>query len=201
MTDKKPLVLAIYASPRTGGNSGIALDKMLEGVATHDVEIEKLYPSKLRISPCIECNGCWETGRCVIDDDMSAVYPRLRAADYIILSAPIFFCALPAWTKALIDRTQANWVEKYVLNKTTAGKKRTKPGFYILVGVHKTARNFQGAGTTIKQFFETIDFHIEGKLEFAGPDAKAEILNYPEYIEQAYRAGIEFIANKGYPYS
>ena len=194
MSDKKPMVLAIYASPRKGGNSEIALDKMLEGVATHDVNIEKLYPARLSIKPCIECNGCWETGRCVIDDDMTAVYPKLRAADYLILSSPIFFCALPAWTKALIDRTQANWVEKYIL-KTPETKKPTRPGFYILVGVHKTPRNFQGPANTIKQFYETINFHIQGNLEIAGPDAKAEILNYPEYLDQAYRAGVDFIGD------
>jgi multimeric flavodoxin WrbA len=193
MDNKKPLVLAIYASPRKGGNSEIALDKMLEGVATHDVEIDKLYPSKMRISPCIECNGCRESGHCVVDDDMSIVYPKLDAADYIILSAPIFFCALPAWTKALIDRTQANWVEKYLLKKPER-KKPARPGFYILVGAHKSAKNFQGAAHTIKHFFDAIDFRIEGKLEFAGPDAKAEILDYPEYLEQAYRAGIDFIS-------
>jgi len=155
MNNKKPLLLAIYASPRRGGNSEIALDRMLEGVATHQVDIEKIYPSKLRITPCIECSKCWETGRCVIDDDMKLVYPKLLGADYIVFSSPIFFYGIPAWAKALIDRTQANWAEKYVL-KNPDKTELTRPGFYILVAARKSAKVFAGAALTIKYFFDAI---------------------------------------------
>lgn len=194
MGDKnKPLVVAIYGSPRKGGNSEILMDKMLEGVLTHDVLVEKIHPAQLDISPCRECGGCDETGRCVISDDMDSVYPKLLSADYLIVSSPIFFYNLPAGLKALIDRTQANWVEKYRLNKSERNRP-TRPGFCILVGGTGGKKLFEGSELTLKYFFDAIDFHVAGKLEFHHIDNKAEILNHPKYLDQAYHAGVNFIS-------
>lgn len=189
---KKSGVLAIYGSPRQGGNSEVLLDKMLEGALTHDVEVERIYVSKLNINPCRECHGCDEDGRCVVADDMDTVYPKLMSADYLIFASPIFFYNVPSQAKALIDRTQAKWVEKYILKKP-GRVENTRPGFFILVAGTKGEKIFTGAEFTMKYFFDAVDFHIAGKLEFRGIDAKGEIFQHPDCLEQAYRAGIDFI--------
>lgn len=41
----------------------------------------------------------------------------IREADGIIPASPIFFFGLSARTKAMIDRRQAFWCEKYLLKK------------------------------------------------------------------------------------
>ena len=192
MKDDKPLVLAVYGSPRRGGNTDILLDRMIDGVLTHDVEVEKVYLSELNITPCRECHGCDESGYCVLKDDMRELYPKLMTADYVILASPIFFYSVTGWTKAFIDRAQAKWVEKYRLKKSTRGTK-TRPGFFILAGGTRGPKLFQGAELTIKYFFDAIDVRVAGKLEFRKIDDKGEILNHPEALEQAYRAGVEFI--------
>ena len=97
-------VLGFAGSPRRGGNSEILLDRVLEGAASKGATVEKIAVSALKISPCRNCQGCASTGRCVVQDDMQLVYPKLCRAERIVVSSPIFFGTVSAQMKALIDR-------------------------------------------------------------------------------------------------
>ena len=110
-------VLGIYGSPRPGGNSDILLDRALEGAGAGGAEVDRIYARDLKISGCLECGGCDETGACVIPDEMDDLYPKLREAEVIIMAAPMFFYGVPAQLKALVDRSQALW-SKRRLEKT-----------------------------------------------------------------------------------
>ena len=118
------IVLGILGSPRRGGNAEVLLDKALEGARSGGVSVEKISLNELTIRPCQECGGCDDTGKCVIADDMAAVYNSVDRADIVILASPVFFGELTAQTKAMIDRFQCRWVGKYRLKKGPgAGKK------------------------------------------------------------------------------
>jgi len=102
-------VLGIYGSPRKGGNTDILLDQALAGAAEAGADIKRIYARKLKISGCLECGGCDETGECVVQDEMTEVYPLLVEAEVIFLASPIFFYGVTAQVKLLIDRVQALW--------------------------------------------------------------------------------------------
>ena len=104
-------VLGIYGSPRRGGNTDQLLDRALEGAQSAGAEVTRVYARDLKMCGCLECGGCDETGKCVVEDDMQSVYPLLQEADVIFLASPIFFYGLTAQAKALIDRSQANWAK------------------------------------------------------------------------------------------
>jgi multimeric flavodoxin WrbA len=180
-------VLGLFGSPRRGGNTEILLEEALQGAGKEGAEIERLYLSDLDITPCTECHGCDETGSCVILDDMQKIYPKLLEADAIILASPIFFYGVTAWAKALIDRSQALWAKKYLVNDPSMGKR--KKGFFISVGATKGPRVFEGAILTVKYFFDALNTEYAGELLYRGVDGKGEILKHPGAIEQAREAG------------
>src|SRR3989338_3003385 len=84
-------VLALSGSPRKKGNTETLLHAVLKGVeaAGGEVELFRLYD--LRIQPCIGCGGCDKTGECVLEDDMQELYPKILAAQRVILASPIYF--------------------------------------------------------------------------------------------------------------
>jgi hypothetical protein len=84
-------VLGIYGSPRKGGNTDLMLDRILEGAREAGAEVESIYVRQLKISGCLECGSCDDTGECVIEDDMQTVYPLFQEADVIFLASPNFF--------------------------------------------------------------------------------------------------------------
>ena len=183
-------VLGLFGSPRRGGNTEILLEEVLRGAEKEGAKVERLYLSDFTITPCKECHGCDETGNCIILDDMEKIYPKLLEADVVILASPIFFYGVTAWTKALIDRSQALWTRKYLLKDPSLGKEgKKRKGFFISLGATKGQKVFEGSILTVKYFFDTFNADYAGDLLFRGVEAKGDILKHPEALQQAFEAG------------
>lgn len=190
-------VLGIYGSPRKGGNSDILLDQVLEAAAEAGAETQRIYCRRLKnLSGCIECGGCDETGKCVVEDDMQEVYPLLEAADAIILSAPIFFYNIPAQAKALVDRSQACWAGR-LLKKTKEERKYfdSGKGWLIGVGASKGANLFAGTELTAKYFYDAMDMSYEGAILVWGVESKGSIKERPEHMQEARELGRKIVTS------
>jgi multimeric flavodoxin WrbA len=187
-------VLGLFGSPRRGGNTEILLEEALRGAEKEGAKVERLYLSDFTITPCKECHGCDETGNCIILDDMEKIYPKLLEADVVILASPIFFYGVTAWTKALIDRSQALWVRKYLLKEPSLGKEgKKRKGFFISLGATKGQKVFEGSILTVKYFFDVLNAEYAGDLLFRGVEAKGDILKHPEALQQAFEAGRKLV--------
>ncbi|HVN95158.1 MAG TPA: flavodoxin family protein [Syntrophorhabdaceae bacterium] len=182
-------VVAFRGSPRRGGNSDILLDEVLKGVneKTHESVIFTL--NDMNIRPCQNCGGCDDTGRCVITDDMAAIYSAIREADRVVVASPIFFFGLSAQTKTMIDRCQAFWSEKYLLKKTIPSGSSGRKGLLLLVGGMKRQTGVQCSEATATAFFRTISVAQHETLSYLGIDARGAILAQTTALEQAYEAG------------
>ncbi len=189
MNEKGKLrIMALFGSPRRGGNTDILLEEVLRGIGQKEVEIQKIYPAELNISPCRECRKCEERGKCVISDQMQEIYSKLLTTDAIILASPIFFYGLTAQTKAFVDRCQALWARRYIL-KMESGRKARAKGWFVAVGATRGARLFQGAALTVKYFFDAFAAEYVGELFFSGIEKKEEILSRPAALQQAFELG------------
>ena len=183
-------VLGIFGSPRKGGNTDLLLEEALKGAIQEGAQVERIHLADLHVLPCKECHGCDRTGECIVEDDMQAIYPKLMEADIVFLASPIFFYGITGWAKALVDRSQAIWVRKYLLKDpsfSTEVKKRK--GFFISVGATKGQKLFEGAILTVKYFFDAIHAEYAGDLLVRGLDAKGDILKQPDALRQAFEAG------------
>jgi len=190
-------VLGLFGSPRRGGNTDLLLEEALKGAGAEGAEVERLYLSDLNIMPCRECLQCFNNGNCIILDDMQKIYPKLLAADIIILASPIFFYGVTAWAKALIDRCQTLWSRKYILKDESLGREaKRRMGFLISVGGTKGQKVFEGAILTAKYFFDVLNAEYVGELVFRQVDAKGEILKHPEALQQAFEAGRRLVLGR-----
>jgi multimeric flavodoxin WrbA len=188
MADVK--IMALYGSPRQGGNTEILLDEFLKGAASEGAAVDRLTIHDAAISPCRGCLACFQNGRCIIADDMEQIYPRLLAADIVVLASPIFFYGVAGGTKVLIDRAQALWGRKYVLNDPDLGKKgKKRMGFFISVGGTKGQKMFEGAVLTVKYFFDAFNVKYAGDLLVRQVDGKGDILKQPQVLADAFAAG------------
>ena len=188
-------VLGIAGSPRQGGNTDILLKRFLEGAAESGAETVMLRACDLKISGCLHCDNCLETGRCSVDDDMQKVYPELEAAEGIVIASPLHFMGISGQLKLLIDRCQALWARKYVLKIPPLGDTRERKGFFISVGGRKAVPNlFDGELSTIKSLFKSTDVSYIGSILVPEIDAMREIEKYPQQLEQAYDSGKHFAA-------
>ena len=90
------------------------LGTLLETAAHSGAETEMLLLRKMDVRTCCGCLACEEGGSerkgiCKIRDDMTAVYPKLFAADAIVLATPGYFEMLSGLLKNFLDRTCPVW--------------------------------------------------------------------------------------------
>ena len=184
-------VLGINGSPRIGGNTDILLDEALKGAGLKGGRTEKIVLNKLKFSPCQECENAKNDGTCIIDDDLQPIYQKIDEADVIILASPIFFGSLSAQMKMMIDRFQCLWRAKYVIKKGM-GEKKKKGGF---ISVEASTRKdfFDNAKSIIKNFFAVIDVDYKEELFCSGIAEKGSILNYPDFLREAFELGKNLI--------
>lgn len=180
-------LLAFHGSPRSQGNSEILLDQFLEGVKSGGIVFEKIKLYELSFKPCLECGACETEGSCILEDDMNVIYPKILEADFLVLSAPIFFYTLPSYVKAFFERFQVFWVQKKLLKKTFT-KKKTK-GILFCVGATRGKKLFECAVRSFKYVLDTIEGLYMGGVFVRNVDRKGEILKHLQVLETVRRLG------------
>ncbi len=165
-------VLALLGSPRPDGNNGRAMEAVLRGAAAAGkLEVRKMLLNQLTIKPCQGCHRCLHTGRCVIRDDMDAVYDGLLTMDAFLLAAPIYFSGLSAQAKAMIDRCQPFWAARFA-RKTDLFSGRKRPGLLILTGGQPAyGGQFSGSQAVVKLLYKMIGVQSVG--DFLAADIEA----------------------------
>ena len=188
-------MLGLAGSPRRGGNSETLLDRALAGAESRGAQINKIVVNELAIKGCQHCDGCLSTGVCIIDDDMQFLHRQFREVDRLILSSPLFFLGLPSQVKAVIDRCQALWVEKYLLNirHQFASDGSHRRGLFICVGGMKKPHLFQGSIITVKAFFATCDIEYGDELLTENIDEINAIEKHPTAKIDAFNLGVKLV--------
>ncbi|HOG14546.1 MAG TPA: flavodoxin family protein [Synergistales bacterium] len=98
-------ILGILGSPRRGGNSETLARKVLEGAAGNEWVTDVIRLQDLEINGCTDCRRCWSGGSpCVIEDDMSKVYEKVREADLLVFASPLYWYSWSSQIKPVWDR-------------------------------------------------------------------------------------------------
>lgn len=168
--EKKPLVLGILGSPRKRSNTGVLLEKVMAGAEQAGAKTEVVVLRDLVYESCRHCGGCDRTGRCVVKDDMQAIFPKLRAANHLVLASPIQFSGVSGETKMMIDRAQCFWVAKYRLKQPVSEVEGERNGLFVATCGGNDRRVFDWAKPTVKAFFNSTGFKYWEELLEANMD-------------------------------
>jgi len=109
MSAKK--VLVALGSPRKDANSTILAQRAADGAKEAGADVELVDLPKLDIKPCDGCDACKgkSSKGCIIQDDMLALYPKLRQAEVLIIASPVYWFTFNAQTKLFMDRWYGLW--------------------------------------------------------------------------------------------
>jgi multimeric flavodoxin WrbA len=97
-------VLGVVGSPRKNGNTEILMDEILKTAREAGCDTEIFLMSEKRVAPCDACASCFDTGFCVVQDDMQELYAMMERADAIVFGSPVYFGSVSAQFKAVMDR-------------------------------------------------------------------------------------------------
>lgn len=182
-------VLGISTSPRMNGNSDMLLRRALEGAESTGAQIEYIHLADYKIGPCTECNACYSTGRCKVEDDYQKLLEKLLNTDHLIFATPIFFMTVCAQAKILIDRCQCLWAHKYVLKKELFNPERDRRAMVIAVGGSRGVKQFDSIRRTMKAYFDCLQMNYVTGLYVNKVDNRGDVEKHPSALKEAYRLG------------
>lgn len=189
-------ILALAGSPRRGGNTDVMLDAFKKGAEDAGARVEILQVADMDIEPCIHCDGCQDTGECVIDDEMKVIYQKLSEADGLVVASPIYFGTVSAHIKAAMERFQIYWFINFG-NKDLAYMKAPtrRPACFLAVGGMKKPKYCENVRISAEALFLNTRLQFSSFLCLQGYDERGALEKDPEALREAYQEGWDFITN------
>ncbi len=96
--------LLINGSPHAKGCTYTALTELKQTLEAEGIDVELIHVGHKDIRGCTACRKCAETGKCVFDDVVNEVAPKLAAADAFVIGAPVYFSSPAGGAIAFMDR-------------------------------------------------------------------------------------------------
>ena len=97
-------VLILNGSPRKDGNTALAVGEMCTVFREEGIEAEVVQLGNRDIRGCLACGGCFEKGKCVIEDVVNELAAKFEEADGLVAATPVYFASANATIIAALDR-------------------------------------------------------------------------------------------------
>ncbi len=183
-------LLGITGSSNSKGNTATLLTALLDGAAAVGAHTEIINACRLNIAGCRGCNACSRTGKCILQDDMQAIFQQMGQADVIVLASPLYFMGISGQLKLLVDRCQTCWNRRYKLKLPALLPLKRRQGFFLCTGgaPNKRGKNFEPAMRTATYFFDALDAKYLGELTAAATDS-LPVKEQADLLTKAYTVG------------
>ncbi|CEH35536.1 flavodoxin family protein [Romboutsia lituseburensis] len=175
-----PEILIINGSPRKNKNCFKIANEVNNVLIENNLTSQIFNIYDMNIDYCTACGFCDKTGYCRIKDDMTPMYEMFDKAKGVIIVSPVHFDCISAKLKTVVDRTQAIYASKYVLNKPSIDRNKRRIGMYIAVGGSQNYETqFMGGQTVMDFFFKSVNNKLLYNLHLNNTDK----VEYEENIE------------------
>ena len=175
-------ILILSGSPRKGGNSDTLCDEFMRGALEAGHQVEKIRVAEKQVDYCHACYGCKGTGHCVIDDDMAPILEKIIACDIMVLASPVYFYAIDAQLKTVLDRTLARWLEV-----------KNKEFYYIITSAEEGEDAMETTLACFRGYAACVEGAVEkGVLFCGGVHQKGEVKSR-KIMEEAFAMGFGIV--------
>lgn len=98
--------LLVNGSPRAKGCTYTALTELAKTLEEEGIEAEIVHVGHKNIRGCIACRKCHSTGsgKCVFDDVVNEIAPKLDEADAFVIGSPVYFASPAGGVVSFMDR-------------------------------------------------------------------------------------------------
>jgi len=185
-------ILGVVGSRRKKGNTYTLMQEALKPFTMNNIDTKLVFLDDYNINDCNGCEGCKETYKCVINDDMQKLYPDILEADAIILGSPAYFYNVSADMKAFIDRCycfevfdkedRSVWL---ALNEALGGKFAT----VIAVSEQEKEEDMGFTAEAMIRPLEALGYRVVSTVKALHLFKAGEALNNKKIMEDANKAG------------
>lgn len=100
-------ILVVVSSGQKKGNTYQLAEAFAAGASSAGHAVTTVFLGDKVINGCNGCEACRKIHKCVLKDDMQALYPLIEQADTIVMASPLYFWTISARLKAFLERFYA----------------------------------------------------------------------------------------------
>jgi multimeric flavodoxin WrbA len=116
-------VLILTSSPVAKGNSNTMADTFEKTARTFGADVTRYDLNALKGKGCCACMACRTTHEwCVVDDGIGEVLKAFKAADVLVMAAPVWWLEFPVSLRRFVERWHG-LVDASFTPRIPAGKK------------------------------------------------------------------------------
>lgn len=172
-------IVMITGSAHKRGTTAVLAEQFAKGAVEAGHQIYRFDAAYKTVHPCIACEKCHKTDSgCTFKDDMEELNPCLLSADAIVFVTPIYYYAMSAQIKAVMDRFYAN-------DSALHGGKKT---VLMTTMADDTMESAEGANASFRGMAHFLGWEIAGIINGVAC-ANVEELQQTAYPQQAYELG------------
>ena len=185
-------VLGIVGSKRKTGNTAYLVRQALNTIESKDVETEMIFLGDYNIRGCTGCEGCKNTYKCIIKDDMQKIYPLIINSDAIVLGSPTYFYNITADMKAFIERLYCFQIFSESDRSVWSSVNEALGGKYAVVIAICEQNDQEDMGFTaeaMKKPLEGLGYRVVSTVKILKLFKNGDALNNQNALEQVKMAG------------
>ena len=173
-------VLVITTSLRAKSNSDRLAEELIRGAKDAGHEVEHISLKGKDIKFCIGCLACQKTQKCVLKDDAIEIAEKVKNADTLVFTTPIYYYEMSGQMKTLLDRLNPLYPSDYRFRKVYMLSTATEDEEYVQ---EKAVSGLKGW----IDCFEQAEF--AGSLFCGGISDAGEADQHQAELEEAYEFG------------
>lgn len=97
-------VILLNGSPKSNGNTFIALNEVSESLNAEGIDTEIVHVGSKPIRGCLACGQCNNLKECVTRDLVNEVLAKFKDADGLIVGSPVYYASPAGTLISFLDR-------------------------------------------------------------------------------------------------
>ena len=173
-------ILVISTSLRPRSNSDILTERLVAGARDAGHQVEEISLKGKELKYCIGCLACQKTQRCVQKDDALWIADKMKDADTLVFSTPIYYYEMSGQMKTLLDRMNPLYSSDY----------RFRRVYMLSVAAEDETYTPEKAVSGLEGWVDCFEkAKLCGSLFVGGLNGPGEASANAEALENAYQVG------------
>ncbi len=173
-------ILVISTSLRPCSNSDILTERLVAGARDAGHQVEEISLKGKELKYCIGCLACQKTQRCVQKDDALWIADKMKDADTLVFSTPIYYYEMSGQMKTLLDRMNPLYSSDY----------RFRRVYMLSVAAEDETYTPEKAVSGLEGWVDCFEkAKLCGSLFVGGLNGPGEASANAEALEKAYQFG------------
>ena len=174
-------ILVISTSLRPRSNSDILTERLVAGARDAGHQVEEISLKGKELKYCIGCLACQKTQRCVQKDDALWIADKMKDADTLVFSTPIYYYEMSGQMKTLLDRMNPLYSSDYY---------RFRRVYMLFVAAEDETYTPEKAVSGLEGWVDCFEkAKLCGSLFVGGLNGPGEASANAEALEKAYQFG------------